>query len=299
MTARIARWAGVISLVVILVACGATTSSVPVASPTPPALIVDIDVGGGRTLQLVCVGPADTGRPTVVFESGMGLGRGTWSGVIGDLKSTDRACAYDRPGVGQAPSVGARTTQDQVDDLHALLEGAGITGPVVLVGHSLGGWNVLLYAAAYPDQVVGAVLVDILPPSTTRRFLAELPPETANEPEAVRDWRDELTTFQADESRNPEHLVLKAGAEQVGAAPGLGDRPVVILWAEQHADLWMGLDADLATRMEAALQAARGDVEALAEAPEIIKVDGGHMLNADQPGVVVEAVRTVLDELGS
>lgn len=293
--AQIARVASLTMAAAVYAGCVGAASPPPALSPTPPALVVDVDVEAGRTLKLVCVGPADTVRPTVVFENGGGLGRGTWSGVIGELKATDRACAYDRAGIGPSQSVGGpRTTQDQVDDLHVLLTGAGIEGPVILVGHSQGGWNVLLYTATYPDQVVGAVLVDIPPTSLAPRLLAELPPETPDEPQPVQRWRDELTTFRVDYKRNPEHLVLEESAEQVEAAPSLGDRPVVIFWAEQHSDLWEGLDADLAVRMEGALQASRRDVEALADNPEVIEVDGGHMLNEERPALILEGIRTVL-----
>ena len=82
-----------------------------------------------------------------------------------------RVCVYDRPGTllnaedtaGRSRSDPAplpRTAQDVVADLHALLRAARVPGPYVLVGHSLGGLCVRLYATTYPEEVAGLVLVD-------------------------------------------------------------------------------------------------------------------------------------------
>src|SRR6266545_1677889 len=78
----------------------ATTSTAAppvVASPvaTRSDLLADIEVDG-RTFHVVCVGPLDTGRPTVIFEVGLGGEVGVWSDVLSQLQATDRACAYDR-----------------------------------------------------------------------------------------------------------------------------------------------------------------------------------------------------------
>lgn len=75
----------------------------------------------------------------------------------------------------------ARTSQQIVDDLHALLTNAHIEGPYVLVGHSFGGLNVILYASQYPEEVAGVVLVDSVHPDQDARFLAVLPPESPDE----------------------------------------------------------------------------------------------------------------------
>ncbi|HEU0133896.1 MAG TPA: alpha/beta hydrolase, partial [Allosphingosinicella sp.] len=70
-------------------------------------------------------------------------------------------CAYDRAGLGYSdPAPGARTPVAIAEDLRALVKAAGLGRPVVLVGHSLGGFNVKLYAALYPEDVAGLVLVD-------------------------------------------------------------------------------------------------------------------------------------------
>ena len=151
----------------------------------------DIDVGG-RTLSLACVGLTDSGRPTVVFETGLGGDRGVWADVMTTLQETDRGCSYDRAGLGLSePAPKPRTTGDQVEDLHSLLAAAGLKPPYILVGHSSGGWNVMVYGDKYPDDVSGVVMVDVRPPAFSERIVAALPPKSAGEPEAIQQARSE------------------------------------------------------------------------------------------------------------
>ncbi len=138
--------------------------------------LVDI---GGRSLYLECRGQ---GAPTVVLEAGYRSPATVWSDdlvqpdaprqmVFGGVAAFSRVCLYERPGAGTVlndvlvpsrsdPVPQPRMMSDMVADLHALLQAASVPGPYVLVGHSLGGALVRLYEAAYPDEVVGMVLVD-------------------------------------------------------------------------------------------------------------------------------------------
>ena len=131
-----------------------------------------VDVGQGRMMNLYCVGQ---GAPTVVFDGGGFDWSVTWALVQPAVAARTRACSYDRAGLGYSdPSPRPPTPANVVDDLHTLLERAGIDGPVVLVGHSLGGFNMKLYAATYPDQVVGLVLVDPSEERATQRIGAAM-----------------------------------------------------------------------------------------------------------------------------
>lgn len=117
-----------------------------------------IDVGGGRRINLHCMG---TGSPTVIFDSGLSDWSNTWALIQPAVAKSTRACAYDRPGMGYSdPSPDPRTPSVAIGDLKRLLDGAGIKDPVVLVGHSLGGFYAKLFAATYPARVAGLVLVD-------------------------------------------------------------------------------------------------------------------------------------------
>lgn len=117
-----------------------------------------IEVAPGRRINLHCEG---AGSPTVVFESGLSDWSNTWALIQPAVATRTRACSYDRPGMGYSdPSPRPPTAENVGSDLHAVLERAGIRGPLVLVGHSLGGFYMKVYAATYPQQVAGLVLVD-------------------------------------------------------------------------------------------------------------------------------------------
>jgi pimeloyl-ACP methyl ester carboxylesterase len=117
-----------------------------------------IAIGEGRRLNMVCVGE---GKPTLIFLSGLGGGTFDWRKVQPTIGKTVRACAYDRAGYGYSDPSPKRSDVDQtVTDLHDLLHASGMTVPVILVGHSLGGLYATQYAQRYPADVSGMVLVD-------------------------------------------------------------------------------------------------------------------------------------------
>jgi pimeloyl-ACP methyl ester carboxylesterase len=117
-----------------------------------------VDIGGGRHLNLRCSG---SGSPTVLLEIGQGMTSMSWRKVQPLLAAHSRACSYDRAGVGFSDAGPLpRSAQAAADDLHALVRAAPIETPLVLVGHSLGGSIVRLYAAAHADEVAAIVLVD-------------------------------------------------------------------------------------------------------------------------------------------
>ncbi|HYN70202.1 MAG TPA: alpha/beta hydrolase [Candidatus Eisenbacteria bacterium] len=300
-------FAGLATLAFVAVACSgaaapATPAATPTAAPTSAALVADIDIGGGRTLHIVCVGPTGTGRPTTILEHGLGADYGVWELVLTALEPTDRVCAYDRAGefgMSKLPK-GFRTTDDQVTDLHALLAGAGIAPPYVLVGHSIGGWNNLVYTQRFPDEVVGAVFVDVRSPAASREWLAALPPETSADSQALKDNRFDLTTFEQDPSRNPEMLDLVASATEAEAAPGFGDRPLLVLTRADDSDLWEGLDPSLAVTLDAITEDLVARMVALSTAGSLVKVaDTGHEIQFDKPQPVIDAIRDVLARSGS
>lgn len=117
-----------------------------------------VEVEPGRSLNLHCTG---SGRPTVIFESGLTDPTNVWGLVQPRVAATTRACSYDRAGIGFSdPAQRPSTSAHIVDDLHRLLRAAAIEPPYVLVAHSSGAIHVRLYAATYPSEVAGMVLVD-------------------------------------------------------------------------------------------------------------------------------------------
>lgn len=130
-----------------------------------------IDVGGHR-LNLFCMG---SGPRTVLFDAGGSDWSDVWALVQPAIATQARACAYDRAGLGHSdPAPLPRTPVEIAQDLHALVAAAKLQTPLVVVGHSLGGFNVKLYAALYPDEVAGLVLVDPSEERTPERARAML-----------------------------------------------------------------------------------------------------------------------------
>ena len=134
-----------------------------------------VQIAAGRDVYLECHG---SGSPTVIFEAGLRSRGDIWSwsiagagtGVFPRVTPFTRACVYDRPGtLAHYPYVSRsdpvpmpRTTWQDALDLHALLGAAGVPGPYVLVGASTGGLIARQFAAYYPAEVGGLVLVDAI-----------------------------------------------------------------------------------------------------------------------------------------
>jgi pimeloyl-ACP methyl ester carboxylesterase len=113
---------------------------------------------GGYSLHTNCVGQ---GSPTVVLDAGTGEMWADWVLVQREVSDTARVCAYDRAGMGWSEmGPEPRDARRISGELHALLEGAGIEGPYVLVGHSFGGLYAQTYAARYPDEVADVALIE-------------------------------------------------------------------------------------------------------------------------------------------
>jgi pimeloyl-ACP methyl ester carboxylesterase len=115
-------------------------------------------VGRGRKLNLYCLG---SGKQTVLFDAGGSDWSVAWALVQPAVAAYARACAYDRAGLGYSDAgPEPRSPTGIVEDMHALIHSTQLQRPVVLVGHSLGGFHAKLYAALYPEDVAGMVLVD-------------------------------------------------------------------------------------------------------------------------------------------
>src|SRR5215207_7947033 len=121
----------------------------------PPGEMVDV---GGYRLHINCEGQ---GTPTVVLDAGSGGMSAQWVRVQREVSDTTRVGAYDRAGMGWSEMGPDPRDAKQISyELHTLLSKAGIEGPYVLVGHSLGGMYMQTYASRYPDEVAGVALVD-------------------------------------------------------------------------------------------------------------------------------------------
>ena len=302
MYARIAQVPIVLLVLVLTIFSSAPPSATSAQEATPDASPVSARSGifnglvdiGGRTLHLRCQGE---GSPTVILEAGgYGTPSGVWRAVMPPLAKQTRVCSYDRAnnqsGVGD-PVDTPRTAADIVADLHALLTAADVPGPYVLVGASVGGLFVRLYAATYPDDVVGMVLVDPSHEEQSTVLGALLTPEElalsqrldfeGGDPEGILTAESyPETVAQIRESRRTTPLrpmplvVLIAGAIEDLTESGYSAHEQAIWWP-----LTRVFGADLA---------------ALVPDGRLMVVEGsGHAIHEEQPKVVAQAIADVVN----
>jgi pimeloyl-ACP methyl ester carboxylesterase len=261
----------------------------PTPSPTPqplPEIREMIDVGGHQ-LYIHCTG---TGTPTVIMEAGYGDVGQTWSLVQPEVARFTRACSYDRADLGLSdPGPDPRHSLQIVDELHTLLGNAGIEGPFVLVGHSMGGLYMRLYAGRHRQDVVGLVLVDSAHPDQFRRQAAVLPPESPDDSESLRFYRDWFTNAPDDPTLDP--ALFEAGS--------LGDMPLVVLTApnkERAADFPAELNARF-NQIWVELQEEL--VQLSSNSIHVISDKSQHFIQRDQPELVVDAIRQVITAMST
>jgi pimeloyl-ACP methyl ester carboxylesterase len=211
------------------------------------------DVGGHR-LHLNCSG---TGSPTVVLENGLGETSPQWAWITGAVAPDTRICAYDHAGQGwSGNAAGPQDGTAVATDLHTLLQRAGEPGPYVLVGHSIGGAYAMNFAARYPKDVAGLVLLDATSPeafsilpsfpttnSAMRRFfglapglsrmgLGQLVTVGATLPEPAKKQAHAFATSPRDmRSQRDELSQLRVALRQAQALTDLGGKPLAVLTA--------------------------------------------------------------------
>jgi pimeloyl-ACP methyl ester carboxylesterase len=284
----------------------------------PPGEMVDV---GGSSMHLHCTG--EEGRaPTVVMDIGAGGMGMDWGPVQPGVAKFARVCTYDRGGAGWSdPGAQPRTSQQIVEELHALLNNAGIEGPYVLVGHSLGGNNVQIYASRYPDEVAGMVLVDPQFYNTP----SYLDPELQNAVEegyptpSFRLWTKFLATIgvsrlpytfggQTDENAaisthakntyeamDETTSLPQSAKERRAATVSLGDKPLMVLSAGARDPL-PGASQEQSDRFNEAWTRSEADLTRLSRNSEhIIAEDSAHNIQYDDPELVIDAIRQVVD----
>jgi pimeloyl-ACP methyl ester carboxylesterase len=289
-----------------LLLAAAAPSAAPAADTAGP-----VDIGGGRGMYVECRGE---GAPAVVIVAGAKASAADWieaapgkPNVFEAVAGFTRVCAYDRPGTpfGEAPSRSDPTPQprsaaDSAADLRALIAAAGIPTPVVLAAHSYGGVIARLYARTRPGDVAGMVLVDALS-------------EGLRDAETPEEWAVQLTLLSGDLTETlklyPEIEQLDADGDfdAIHAAPPMRPMPLVVLSADHPwgpllagfiADGLMppgtppdaGYVTDRAAKQSQAMLAASAP-----GARHVTDTDSGHEIHKDQPQLVIDSIRDVVD----
>jgi len=308
-----ARLVGVAVLAVLGAGCGDGGSSSAAPSDDVAGLF---DVGGGREMYLECHG---SGSPTVVLISGgyeagwiwsyalyptdavhdepvdgFSAGRGDpgklESAVLATLRGLTRVCTYDRPnttlgadvelerrGQVSTPVAQPHLLQDDVADLNVLLNAANEPGPYVLVAHSYGGLIAELYASTFPEDVVGRVNVDV-----TSVFLRDTLP--------AADYQALIAANRVPPQPGAEAIELGEAIDLIGEAVPAPPMPVVVLAADKPADL----EPATLERAGHLLQAQRLLARHLC-AKLVTRSNSGHHIHVEQPQLVNDAVRAVVE----
>ncbi len=304
--------AGVLTATLLASAIGVAPAAAQSGYVRPEAPGQLVAVAEGRRLHIFCKG--EGAGPAVILEAGLSqyTANATFGAAQDAIAGFARVCTYDRAGMGWSdPAPEGWTYPDRVGDLHALLRAANVEGPYVLVGHSMGGLLARAYAATYPDQVAGLVLLD----STTERNFDEieaargvvvaqidaalavarpgvpvigLPAGTSPEmqmaftPEVLRGVKAE---FEALDRLTPQ--------TRPSSAPGaLGDLPLIVVPRGRTMSPPSADDLDHRQGQEELLRLSSNAVLTVAE-------NSGHTVPLDEPQVVADAVRRLLDALKS
>jgi pimeloyl-ACP methyl ester carboxylesterase len=273
------------------------TPPTPTLEPslTAPASLVGpgkiegmVDVGG-RSLHLHCEGE---GSPTIILESGFNDSYTTWTNndFYMNLTKITQTCAYDRANLGTSdPASKPRTAQDMVNDLHTMLVNAQISGPYVLVGHSIGGWIVRLYAGEFPDEVTGIVLLDSSHPDQLLRWSAILPTAAPNDSQDLIQFRNSILNMNSVDLKDPEGWDFLTSAEQVRSVTSLGDIPLTVL---SRSIGFINSNQEINQSVEAAWLSMQKELAALStNSQQYIIQDAGHYLWVDKPDEVVNYIR--------
>ena len=267
------------------------------AATPPPGHLVDI---GGYRLHLWCTGD---GAPAVILDTGLGGSSADWGFVQPDVARFTRVCSYDRAGMGYSdPGPSPRTARRIASELAELLARSGIAGPVVLVGASIAGFDVRVFASDHPERAAGLVLVDasheddvheaprmarFVPLLSTigvlRLFGVSFGQRVESLAPSVRQFA-RATSFRAAgyQAAADEIIHIRDSASEVRSSRRKLTIPVLVVTGGRGADEnWRQLQRDQASLSE------RGCL--------MIAEQSGHVVPIDQPEVVVDAIRAVVE----
>lgn len=302
--------------------------------PQPVGRLVEI---GGRKLHLDCIG---RGNPTVILVHGTGAFSFDW-GLVQPLVGTfARVCSYDRAGTAWSDPVSApQTLHEMSDDLHKLMRNAGETGPFVLAGHSGGGELVRVFAAAWPDDIAGAVLIDTGHPDAlsiingrlvrrTAENLIDVPPpvksgdpapQPAPAPARIEKIEPPFDKLPVEDQRFRLCAVSNGKVPPSGAKAEVesiqelraahergdalfGDKPLVVISRATggYRPIRGVVSQEQADLMERERIEHNRDLLKLSRNSKATVADkSGHDIHLDRPELVIESIRTVRDAIRS
>jgi pimeloyl-ACP methyl ester carboxylesterase len=262
----------------------------------PPGQLVDV---GGYRLHINCTG---TGSPTVVIVAGLGDWSTLWGGYVQpEVAKSTRVCTYDRAGLGWSEA--GRLPHDAAQfasELHTLLQNANVPGPYVMVGHSLGGFVVRIFAHDYASEVVGVVLIDSMNPKQVMqsqshsqaqqlsfqallarfgiaRLLVKLPGLFPSVPDNEEAYYPLYIRPQSLQATANEFQGLPASAAQAAAVKSFGDLSLIVLTAKlNNIPNWPEWQTEL--------------LQLSSNSQQLFAKNSGHNVQADEPDAAVAAI---------
>ena len=252
------------------------------AQGTPSSHDMRIDLGGFK----IFASESGAGSPTVVFESGMGEDTSTWQQVQPAIAQFTQTFVYDRAGLGKSePSPKPRSVEELVSELHQLLHAARLAPPYILVGHSLGGALVQLYAHDYSREIAGIVFIDPEDGRLLDQLQARMSPE---------DWQKRKEALDRvmpafSPTQTAELEATKASGKTLAAALPLPKVPVVLLTGTLKDPDFPGnpLEQDIKLELQNQL------LEQLPGARHVLVPQSRHYIQDDAPNLVIDAVHEV------
>lgn len=305
---HIFKWFGrLIILIVMLMLVGFIYESVAESSDArvypPPGRLIDV---GGYRLHINCTG---IGIPTVVIEAGWGDSSASWGWVQPEVAKITRVCTYDRAGIGWSESSSQpRTAREFANELHSLLSKANESSPYVLVGHSLGGYTMRVYAHDYSEEVAGLVLIDpqnlsnsdvSIPNSAPEPGMISLPMLMARigvvrllavPLGSVQDLPEKDKQAYTSTSVTPrfvqtfldEGMGMSEGAAQARSVTTLGELPLIVLSRGKD------MDTDTTASQARYLKLSTNSQHLFADR-------SGHRIMIEQPDAAVSAIVNMVD----
>ncbi len=277
-----------------------------------PGELVEV---AGKKMHIDCIGE---GSPAVVLDSGLGDSYVSWLKVQPQIAKFVRVCSYDRAGLGYSDSSSqTRTSKVIAQELHALLQAAKIAPPYILVGHSMGGFDVRLYASLYRDQVGGMVLVDASHPDQETRFPLEVKnmegtwlreaefleytmpfgiPRLLGLCESDPVQRAAECNFHSARENVAELKAVSESAAQTATTPSLGDMPLAVL-SHDPEKASSEFPPDLAKPINEAWEKMQEEMAHLStRGTQTIVKNSSHYIQIDQPDAVIDAVHSVVEQ---
>ncbi|MEY2412072.1 MAG: hypothetical protein QOD84_678 [Acidobacteriaceae bacterium] len=232
-----------------------------------------------------------SGKDTVVFESGLGEDGSTWNDVQPQVAQFAHTVVYDRAGLGKSdlPPIGtrARTVKDMARDLHFLLHAIKASPPYLLVGHSLGGAIVQVFAHSYPTEVAGLVLVD---PEDSRLV------DMLHLRMSFSEWAAREKAIKAAMSAMPPGVKAEqdaafttSGAYASEAIP-LPAVPVILLTGTKKNPEFPGNPLEQDTKLEL----HNGLLAKIPNGKHVLSPNSRHYIQNDDPGLVVKSISELL-----